>query len=202
MGFLSKIFGKSEPPFTLGLVTEMMDEDRYWRMIAESREASGGDLECQANALVAELENLTPAEMVMFRHRTDKLLHDSYNSHLWCAGYIMNGGLSDDGFEYFRLWLIGQGREIFERAKAAPDSLADLGTEDLMEQGYDFESLWYVALTAFENKTGGRSLYEYISPNFRYGEGHYPDMEFTWSETNAESMRALCPRLMEKHGEP
>ena len=202
MGFLSKLFGKGEPPFSLGQVTEMMDEDRYWRMIADSKGESGGDLECQANVLITALEQLPPAEMVMFRLRTDKLLHDTYTSHLWCAGYIMNGGLSDDGFEYFRLWLIGQGREVFEKARADPDSLADLNDDDLMGQDYDFESLWYVADKAFENRSGGRRLRDHVSPNFRFGAAHYPDMEFTWSETNPESMRALCPRLMEKHGDP
>lgn len=33
---------------------------------------------------------------------------------------------SDDGFDYFRGWLIVQGREVFERIVADPDALADL----------------------------------------------------------------------------
>jgi hypothetical protein len=202
MGFLSKLFGKDEPPFRLGQVTEMMDEERYWRMIADSRAAADGDQNAQERALISALGELTPAEIVMFRLRTDKLLHDTYNSDLWCAGYIMNGGLSDDGFEYFRLWLIGQGREVFEKAKANPDSLAD---QDFMvdpDEGPSFESLWYVANAAFETKSGGRRLHDHVSPNFRFGEGHYPAMEFTWSENTPESMRAICPQLLAKFGEP
>ncbi|MFF5497583.1 DUF4240 domain-containing protein [Streptomyces aquilus] len=38
----------------------------------------------------------------------------------------MNGGCSDDGFDYFRGWPIAQGREDFERATADPDALAEL----------------------------------------------------------------------------
>jgi hypothetical protein len=39
---------------------------------------------------------------------------------------VINRRCSDDGFDYFRSWLMLQGRETFGRAVAAPDSLADL----------------------------------------------------------------------------
>jgi hypothetical protein len=50
----------------------------------------------------------------------------SYTNPLWAAAYLINGGCSDDGFEYFRGWLIAQGREVFERVVADPDALAEL----------------------------------------------------------------------------
>ena len=37
---------------------------------------------------------------------------------LWDAAYLINGGCSDDGFDYFRGWLVDQGRETFERCLA------------------------------------------------------------------------------------
>ena len=51
---------------------------------------------------------------------------DSYRSSLWAAAYVINAGCSDDGFGYFRGWLMFQGRETFGQAVADPDSLADL----------------------------------------------------------------------------
>ncbi|WP_020635463.1 DUF4240 domain-containing protein [Amycolatopsis alba] len=39
---------------------------------------------------------------------------------------MINGGCSDDGFDYFRGWLIVQGRDVFERVVADRDALADL----------------------------------------------------------------------------
>lgn len=50
----------------------------------------------------------------------------SHRNQLWAAGYLINDGCSDDGFEYFRAWLIAQGREVFERVVADPDALAGL----------------------------------------------------------------------------
>jgi hypothetical protein len=42
-------------------------------------------------------------------------------THLICDGLC-----SDEGFFYFRLWLIGLGRDAFELAMAHPDNLASL----------------------------------------------------------------------------
>ncbi len=195
MGFFDKLFGTKQPAFELEPVSEMMDEDRFWQMVSDSIDESGSEQQVQESSLITALEKLSPAEIIGFRLRTDKLLHDTYNSEMWCAGYIMNGGCSDDGFEYFRLWIISRERDVFENAKANPDSLVDQVDEDT--EFYDFESLWYVANTAFEKKTG-KDLYNYISDDFKYREGAYPNFEFTWAEDNEDSMKAICPNLFEK----
>jgi hypothetical protein len=49
---------------------------------------------------------------------------------LWGAAYLINGGCSDDGFDYFRRWLILQGHKVFQAAIANPDSLADVVDPD------------------------------------------------------------------------
>jgi hypothetical protein len=51
---------------------------------------------------------------------------DSYHVDLSGAAYLINGRCSDDGVEYFRGWLIAQGRATYERVVADPDALADL----------------------------------------------------------------------------
>lgn len=198
MGIFSKLFGKdAPPPFDMPPTAAMMDEDKYWALVGDSLAGSAGEQEVQLDFLVKALEKLEPADIVGFRLRTDKLLYDTYNSEMWCAGYIMNGGCSDDGFEYFRLWVISQGRQVYENAKAIPDSLADY-VGDEIEEFYDFESFWYVANDAFKNKTG-KDLYDYIdNENFNFGEGNYPGFDFNWQEDDPDSMREICPRLFER----
>lgn len=196
MGFLSNLFGKKDEP-AIEPTAEMLDEDRYWKLVADSLQAAGDDQGEQASNLVAALGELDPKEIIGFRLRTDKLLHDTYNSHMWCAGYIMNGGCSDDGFEYFRLWVISRGREVYENAKADPDSLITVADLEVPEGLFDFETFWYVANGTFERKTG-KDLYEFISDDFPYGEGHYPEIDLDWQEEDPESMKAICPRLFER----
>lgn len=198
MGFLSNLFGKKEPEFEMSPTATMLNEDRYWKLIDVARQRAAGDADEQVGILATLLDPLEPADLVGFRLRTDKLLYDTYTSKMWCAGYIMNGGCSDDSFEYFRLWVISRGREVYENAKADPDTLAAVvDAEGEVQEFYDLESLWYAANDAFEKKTG-KDLYEYVDESFEFREGKYPEFDFDWDEEDPESMKALCPRLFER----
>jgi len=191
MGFLKKIFG-SDNSNNLTKTSEMLDENLYWQIVQESLNNSGTQ-DGQQEYLVKRLQNLNPKDIVGFRLRTDKLLYDTYNSEMWCAGYIINGGCSDDGFEYFRNWVVSRGNDVYYKAKQNPDTLIE--QVDEVAEFYEFEDFWYVALKAFKNKTG-KDLYDFIDDdNFKFKEGHYPNFDFTWEEENPESMKAICPNL-------
>lgn len=200
MGLLDKLFGKKKTPapvekaapFQLDKTAEMLDEDLFWSIIDQSLKNTNNQ-DQQEQFLIREISKLTPKQMVGFRLRTDKLLYDTYNSEMWCAAYIMNGGCSDDAFEYFRNWLISRGKETFYSAKQNPDNLIDVVNPD--EEYYEFEGFWYVALEAFQ-RTTKTELYDYIDEeNFQTKEGHYPQFEFNWEEDDPESMKLICPRL-------
>ena len=192
---LTKKLGIVIDSTSLSKTSEMLDEDKFWLIIDNSLKKSSNQEE-QEKILVEEIEQLSPKEMIGFRLRTDKLLYDTYNSEIWCAGYIMNGGCSDDGFEYFRCWLISRGKNTYYKIKSNPDYLVNETNESI--EFYDFESFWYVALTAFKTKTG-KELYDYIDyDKFKTNEGNYPKFKFTWEENNPESMKKICPQLFQK----
>lgn len=206
MGFFKGLFGKNDDvkkieniksdSLKLEKTAEMLDEDFFWKIVQSSIDNSKNQ-EAQEKYLINEISKLTPKQIIGFRLRTDKLLYDTYNSEMWCAGYIMNGGCSDDGFEYFRNWVISRGKDVYYKAKENPDTLIsekDNGEDEM----FDFESFWYVALEAFE-KTTGNDLYDYIDEEkFQTKEGNYPQFEFNWEEENPESMKKICPKLYEQ----
>jgi hypothetical protein len=172
----------------------MLDENTYWEIITTSLKETDNQ-EDQELFLIAEIEKRSPEEMIGFRLRTDKLLFDTYTSELWCAAYIMNGGISDGGFEYFRCWLISKGRDAFYAAKAKPDSLMNLVIKD--QESYEFEGFWYVAITAFKNKTG-KELYPYIDyDTFTTNDDNYPLLNFTWDADEPQTMEVICPVLFQ-----
>jgi hypothetical protein len=105
-----------------------MNREQFWTLIEEAREqvldtrdASG--IADRASELLARRspQEITAAQQVLW-----DLMADSYRNLLWAAAYLLNGGCSDDGFDYFRGWLIAQGRAVFERVVADPDVLAEL----------------------------------------------------------------------------
>ena len=206
-GIFYRIFGKkensklTEKPIStfdttqLTKTSEMLAENLYWNIIDKSLKNTNNQND-QEQFLINEISRLTPKEMIGFRLRTDKFLYDTYNSEMWCAGYIMNGGCSDDGFEYFRNWIISRGKDVYYKAKENPDNLISEVVKGTAF--YDFESFWYVALEAFNRKTG-KNLYDYIDyDNFKTKEGQYPRIEFTWQEEKPESMKKICPELYER----
>lgn len=195
----------------LSPTSKMLDEDKYWEIVAVSLEiaekasTSLGHTDLkntkkeifQEVFLVEMIAELSPKEMIGFRLRTDKFLYDTYTPEMWCAGHIMNNKwCSDDGFQYFRNWVISRGKEVYYRAKENPDSLVHHLIED--REYYDFESFWFVALDAFKNKTG-KDLYDYIDiENFKTREFNYPAIELTWKSSEPETIRAVCPNLFDK----
>lgn len=175
------------------VTNKMIDEDQFWSIIETSKKSSG-DQEDFAQSIMNVLSELSPTEIIGFKLREEKLRFDSYTSDVWCAAYIMNRGCSDDSFEYFRCWLIAQGKDVFYTTLKNPDSLADLYSSEI--EDYDFEDFMYLASDAFSNKTR-KNIEDFINyDEFKTNEGHYPNIEFTWEEDNEESMGRICPQLM------
>ena len=129
-----------------------LTKDEFWTLIDHSA-AFARDPDAQLADLNASLSRQSASRIADFERLFDDTMHQSYSWDLWGAAYLINGGASDDGFEYFRCWLISRGRAFFDKAVADPDSLADLLPPD--DRGdHDFEEFAYVARRAWHARTG------------------------------------------------
>jgi Protein of unknown function (DUF4240) len=163
----------------------MMDVDRFWQVVEASRLQAGSDTEARVESLGIVLSGLSAAELKSFQRHYDEQIRRSYRWDLWGAAFVMNGGCSDDGFRYFRDWLISEGRETFEKALANPESLADLDRVELAE----LESYGYVALELYGEKASGELDRDFSA------EGAEPTGQ-PWKE---EDVDRLFPRLAAKY---
>ena len=164
-----------------------MEIDRFWQLIERALRAGGDDPDARVDALRAELSGLTPPELQSFQNHYDQLLVRAYRWDLWGAAYVINGGCSDDGFRYFRDWLISEGRETYEAALLDPESLAALPKVESAEN----ELYGYVALELFEEAGAGELDRDFST------EGADPAGE-RWEE---DAVSAMYPRLAEKYGQ-
>src|SRR5438874_13773229 len=117
-----------------------MNQEQFWDIIARACGSDLHNVEEWDESLEVELEQLEPDEIIQWNHIFDRLAARAYTVDLWGAAYLINGGASDDGFYYFRCWLIGMGRDVYEVAVAHPDSLADV-----VDPGIDAEAEIYAA---------------------------------------------------------
>ena len=79
-----------------------MTEDKFWEIVAQSRAGNDHSQSAQRTKLKQLLSSLEVPEVVAFDKIFDEKLAASYTWDLWGAAYIIDGGCSDDGFEYFR----------------------------------------------------------------------------------------------------
>jgi hypothetical protein len=128
----------------------MMDTTTFWGLIESAKQASQDDPDQQVRVLTDALARLPEAEIIAFDSLFRHYLTISYTHELWAAAYILNGGCSDDCFDYFRGWLIAQGETVFQNAMRDPETLADSAEIEAIE----CESMLYVAQVAYERKTG------------------------------------------------
>lgn len=193
---LFDLFKKKETP---EISSTMMDENQFWSIIGLASRRNN-DMEAVAEKITKHLESLSSEEIIGFHLRQEQLRFNAHSSEMWCAGYILTGYILRDGdsfdlFEDFKAWVIGQGREVYYAALENPDSLIEV-YDDCIED-FEFGDLLYVADEAFENKTDC-DIQKYIDyKNFTTHEGKNPEISFNWIEDDEESMRKICPRLME-----
>lgn len=133
-----------------------MDETQFWEIVDSTREAAGGDPEDHADLLVERLAQLDPDAVTDFARHFENRLGRAYRWDLWGAADIMLGGADEESFDYFRCWLIGQGRHVFEGALHSPDDLASLLPDFDPETDGDAEDLGYAADEAYEQLTAVR----------------------------------------------
>ncbi|MBT2404034.1 MULTISPECIES: DUF4240 domain-containing protein [unclassified Streptomyces] len=168
-----------------------MDKQTFWKLIETARADAEAD---RVAARAAELLADSPAaEIAAAQQVLWDLLADSYRAPLWAAAYVINGGCSDDGFDYFRGWLLTQGETAFTRALADPDSLADHpAVRAAASEGVELwdEEALSIAWTAYESATGR----ELPSDSFTIS---YPDLDPAWSFDfdDAEETASRLPRL-------
>lgn len=164
-----------------------MDVDEFWYLIEASRRR-GDRCKEQTEALVDLLEQRSPDEIVSFQRHFSDRRRESYRWDLWAVAYIINFGCSDDGFDYFRGWLIAQGRQYFEAALVSAERAANRASPG---GSYWCEDILYAADRAYESRTGNELPPEAFGEP-RIAEG--PQGE-KWAE---EELERLYPELCQR----
>jgi hypothetical protein len=167
-------------------------DERFWSIVDSSAQFEA-DPEKQLAALRISLAAQRPEDLVEPGRAFNAQLARSYTWDLWGAAYVLHGGASDDGFEYFRRWLVSKGRRVFETVLATPDSLADLLAPDV-EGPCEFEEFAYVAVEVWEDRMGSEPF-----PQTGAFPGGAPSG--TPFEETMEHLSARYPRLWARFGD-
>jgi Protein of unknown function (DUF4240) len=169
--------------------TTPMDDNTFWSIIDSAVSPDKAESDYNYDKLENRLRQMGAEEILGFGAAMQRAVNHAYDWRLWGAAYLINGGCSDDGFEYFRGWLIAQGSAIYRQALANPDSLADYIKSYKGSSPIEDEDLLAVPWMIFEEKTGS-------------GDGYETGVEFApepngenWDFDDEEQMKSRLPNL-------
>ena len=179
-----------------------MDINKFWSLIDESRETAER-WEDMSDPLIYKLSELDVSEIMTWHQIFLEYQSLSYKQKLWAGAYVINGGCSDDGFDYFRGWLTAQGKDVFLNALKEPDNLADIET---CEGDVEFEDILGVApcayfskmemedddYDAFYRELAAHNLSEELKNKMRAEVIYADDIDLKWEEDN---LRKILPKL-------
>jgi hypothetical protein len=130
---------------------------------------------------------------------------------IWGTAHILQGWCSSDSFWYFQPWLVGLGRDAFDRVAADADALADIPQIRHLaarpksswsdDEWPEWEALNYVALHAHKRNTGEADGLDSAceAQGFPRICDPHPEDE-AWDYDDVDQRRARFPRLTELLG--
>jgi hypothetical protein len=128
-----------------------MSERQFWALVGAVKTEAGSDVDARPAVLQKHLLALEPAAIQGFQKRYEALLVEANSWMLWGAAVLMTGAYTDDGFKYFRDWLISEGEQTYKQAVVNPDTLARLPPRN----DFSLELFGYAALKAYAAKGAG-----------------------------------------------
>jgi hypothetical protein len=133
-----------------------MDRADFWGLIHAAIRQCRDDVWQRAAALEDALADLDAPVIESFHQHFWELMDESYRGDLWSVISFLDGGCGNDGFDYFRGWLIAQGEEVFRAVMARPGWLGPY--IQWQDCAACCEAMLDVSYKAYERRTGIRDF--------------------------------------------
>ncbi|MFZ6747001.1 DUF4240 domain-containing protein [Undibacterium sp. JH2W] len=172
-----------------------MNETDFWHIVAVTNRTARYQ-RYRAEDLEYHLSKLAPQLIVEFNIYFDKLVNQAETGDVYGAGCLLNQDyMSDDGFLYFRYWLISMGQTAYEQALLNPDSMAMLeivhdrdGSPDVYDESY-----CYAIYDAYEKVTG-KQIFDEPSA-WEVDKNSVKPEDFNWQDYTYLTLEQKFPLL-------
>ncbi len=120
-----------------------MNNDQFWEIIQSACQSDRRRTEEWSSRLTELLAKLEAEEILEWDNIFEQFVAAAYTVDLIAACCFLNAGAGDDGFYYFRCWLVGMGQDIYSAAITDADSLVEVALP--LSEGIDAEAEIYGA---------------------------------------------------------
>lgn len=170
-----------------------MTQDIFWQLIDKARAATNINFETQCVTLTELLTPYNKEDIIDFEHILREKIEEASSFEIMAATFLVCSFISDDTYEDFRAWLVGQGKDNFYKAIKNPDDVADMLSKK-QAQNLGGEFMLFVAVNAYLEKTGSdddEAFYQLIE------HPEEKEIKQQWPESKAE-YRKILPHLFDK----
>ena len=129
-----------------------LSTSRFWSLVEEAKVAAGPDPQHRPAALQRLLKELDPDDIARFDARYREVRSKGATDALRTAAHLIRGGADEVTFGLVRDWLISEGRDVYERARKDPDSIAALGAREVTS----LEPYGYAAKRAYKARANAQ----------------------------------------------
>lgn len=163
-----------------------MTEEEFWLCIDKASVE-----ENVYNELKATLCSLRLDEIISFHQIFLHKLSEAYTFPLLAANFVISSYVSDDGFKYFRAWLLSNGSLKFFNALKNPETISDWLDKNEVD-GIEGEEVLSIAEDVYADLGGDIEVF--------YNALVYPsdrELDMEWPE-DKDKFYQKYPRLVEK----
>ena len=127
-----------------------IDESLFWQLIEESRNQAQDKFEF-LYILGSKLEQFKVSEIRSFERTFSAKFEQLNHWDQWALAYLARKGCGDDGFDYYKAWVISKGQEAYNDIQNL--KLDSIGTH--FDEDPQLEEFLYLSEKVYERKTGG-----------------------------------------------
>lgn len=142
----------------------MMPQKHFWQLIDHVNAA----VECAdkitiLQATKAQLSRFSSQEILEWYKRYDQVVKKADRVDLWRACADCGIHASNDGFYYFRAWLVSQGKDVYTSVLEDPEKLSEYvpDPEEASFEGYNYVTWDVYAQKACEEELGREGMEQY-----------------------------------------
>ena len=142
----------------------MMAQNQFWQLIDRVNASVGhADKITILQATKDQLSMLSSQEILEWYKRYDQVIKKADRVDLWRACADCGIHASNDGFYYFRAWLVSQGKDVYTSVLKDPGKLPDYVSdpENASFEGYNYVTWDIYAQKACEEALGREGMEQY-----------------------------------------
>lgn len=174
----------------------MMNEQIFWDIIDQSRKSINTNFETQCVNISEILMEYSEEDIVEFEHQLRLQIEKANTWPLMAASFVVCSFISDDVYEDFRAWVVGQGKANFDKILKNPNAICELiKPGQVSEMGGEY--LLFAAVNAYLEKIGSTDEDEDQITFFKKIP-HVDELaiEQHWPESKNE-LRKMFPQLFD-----